>query len=136
MGPSFRRTGSRCGAPSRTSESSRSGRELVKKLPHITSVQYLGEFRVRLGFSDGREGEVDFGDEFVDAPGRLGQLADRDFFSRVFLDKEAGTIAWPNKVDFDPIVLYCEATGTPLKEIIPSAEELLKRNYRKAGSAS
>jgi hypothetical protein len=87
-----------------------------------------------LEFSDGREGDVDFGDEFVGAPGRLGRLADQAFFGKVYLDTESGTIAWPNEIEFDPIVLYCEATGTPIKKLIPSAEEFVKPNYDKTGS--
>ncbi|MEK6575494.1 MAG: DUF2442 domain-containing protein [Chloroflexota bacterium] len=30
------------------------------------------------------------------------------------VDPEIGTLVWPNDVDFDPDVLYSEATHTPI----------------------
>ncbi len=59
----------------------------------------------------------------------MGELADPSSSAHVFVDPESGTLAWPNGIDFDPIVLYCEATGTPIKKIIPWAEEFVKPNY-------
>ena len=34
-----------------------------------------------------------------------------DYFCEVTVDREAGTVVWPNGVDFCPDVLYAEATG-------------------------
>jgi hypothetical protein len=33
-------------------------------------------------------------------------LADPDFFARVRLDDELGTVVWPNGADLDPLVLH------------------------------
>jgi hypothetical protein len=33
-------------------------------------------------------------------------LRDPDFFARVALDPEAGTLVWPNGADFDPATLH------------------------------
>ncbi len=41
-----------------------------------------------------------------------------DFFHSVAVDQEAGTLVWPNGVDFCPDVLYAEATGN-----VPSMQE-------------
>ena len=38
-------------------------------------------------------------------------LEDVDFFRRVQVDPEAGTLIWPNEVDFCPDVLYNLVTG-------------------------
>ena len=44
-------------------------------------------------------------------------LEDVKFFSGVTVDQEAGTIVWPNGVDFCPDVLYAEATGKAISEM-------------------
>jgi hypothetical protein len=96
------------------------------KLPKILTVKPLGDYRLWLTFSNGQSGEVNL-DDVVGAPGLLGKLADRDLFGQVYV--AGGTLEWPNGVDLDPIVLYCEATGTPIKKIIPWAEDFVKPNY-------
>ena len=40
-----------------------------------------------------------------------------DHFSRVAVDQVAGTLVWPNGVDFCPDVLYAEATGKTISEL-------------------
>ena len=40
-----------------------------------------------------------------------------EFFAEVTVDQEAGTLVWPNGVDFCPDVLYSEATGKPISEL-------------------
>ncbi len=70
----------------------------------VTSVQVLGHYRLRLGFSDNSSREVDLTGELrgpVFEP-----LADPDFFARVRVDDELGTVVWPNGADLDPMVLH------------------------------
>ncbi len=43
-------------------------------------------------------------------------LEDVEEFGRVEVDREAGSLVWPNGVDFCPDVLYSRATGTPIPE--------------------
>jgi hypothetical protein len=40
---------------------------------------------------------------------------DIEFFQQVQVDPEAGTIVWPNEVDFCPDVLYSLVTGKPIQ---------------------
>jgi hypothetical protein len=44
-------------------------------------------------------------------------MADVEFFKQVTVDREAGTLVWPNGVDFCPDVLYAEATGKSIQEM-------------------
>jgi hypothetical protein len=70
----------------------------------VTSVQVLGHYRLRLGFSDGSSRDVDLTGELrgpVFEP-----LADPDFFAQVRVDDELGTVVWPNGADLDPLVLH------------------------------
>jgi hypothetical protein len=70
----------------------------------VTAAEVLGHYRLRLGFSDGSSRDVDLAGELrgpVFAP-----LGDPEFFARVRVDEELGTVAWPNGADLDPLVLH------------------------------
>ena len=49
--------------------------------------------------------------------GVFAPLEDVEFFKKVTVDPEIGTLVWPNGVDFCPDVLYSQATGKPLPEL-------------------
>jgi hypothetical protein len=79
----------------------------VEQLHDVIGVEVNGEFRLRLTFDDGTVGEVDFaGREWR---GVFEPLRDPDYFARVAVDVEAGTITWPNGADMAPEPLYAEA---------------------------
>ncbi len=79
----------------------------VAQLHDVSAVEVVGDFRLRVAFDDGTVGEVDFTGREWD--GALAALGDPAYFARVRVDKEAGTIAWPNGVDMAPEPLYEEA---------------------------
>jgi hypothetical protein len=79
----------------------------VDQLHDVIGVEVSGEYRLRLTFDDGTIGEVDFtGRQWR---GVFEPLGDPDFFARVAVDAEAGTVTWPNGVDIAPEPLYAEA---------------------------
>ena len=77
-------------------------------LPRITTVEPLGGHRLRLTFNDGLVRDLDFA-QIVDRGGIFEPLQDPLYFARVTVEENAGTIAWPNGVDFDPDVLHGDA---------------------------
>lgn len=79
----------------------------MEQLFDITGVEVVGVHHLRLAFEDGTVGDVDFSGR--EGRGVLKPLGDPDYFARVRLDPEAGTIAWPNGVDLAPEPLYEEA---------------------------
>jgi hypothetical protein len=79
--------------------------------PRITDVQVRGRYLVELGFTDGSRGTVDLSTWFGEHGGLFLALRDPKFFSRVSVDREAGTIVWPNGVDLDPDMLFLAAHG-------------------------
>ena len=85
--------------------------------PRVNYVEHLGDYRLKLGFTDGLQREIDFKDRILGRGGVFVPLADPNFFSQVQLDLEAGTIVWPNGVDFCPDVLYSLATGQPIETL-------------------
>lgn len=76
----------------------------MNDLVDITGVEVIGDHRLRLAFADGTTGDVDFADR--QWGGVLTPLSDPGFFARVYVDAEAGTIAWPGGIDLAPEPLY------------------------------
>lgn len=79
----------------------------MNELHDITAVEVVGDFRLRLTFDDGTVGEVDFAER--DWGGVLQPLGDPVYFSRVRVDSDLGTVAWPDNIDLAPEPLYEEA---------------------------
>jgi Protein of unknown function (DUF2442) len=70
----------------------------------VTSVQVLGHYQLRLGFSDGSSRDVGLNGALhgpVFEP-----LTDPNYFTQVRVDNELGTVVWPNGADLDPLVLH------------------------------
>ncbi len=88
--------------------------------PRVTSVRHAGSYRLYLTFSDGVAKELDFEERIRGREGLFAPLQNVEFFQQVRLDPEAGTIVWPNGLDFCPDVLYSLATGKPI-EILDAA---------------
>ncbi len=71
---------------------------------HVTDVEYLGGYRLRLKFNNGMAKEVDLQDELY---GEVFEpLRDKNLFRQVKVNKWTRTIEWPNGADFAPEFLY------------------------------
>jgi hypothetical protein len=79
-------------------------------LKDIVEVEPTRDYRLRLRFEDGVEGEVNLA-EMVRFEGVFAPLKDRSEFLKVAVNPELGTICWPNGADLDPDVLYAKVTG-------------------------
>ncbi len=82
--------------------------------PRISKVRHIESYRLELTFSNGEKSELDFKNRVVGRRGIFEPLHKIDYFKKVKVDREVGTIVWPNGVDFCPDVLYSEATGKTL----------------------
>jgi hypothetical protein len=70
----------------------------------IVSVSYVGDYKLILLFENGEKRLVDLKDRLI---GPIFEpLKDVNYFKTVFIDKELGTIAWPNGADKAPDTLY------------------------------
>ncbi len=83
----------------------------MESCPHIVSAVPGDAFTLRLGFSDGTQGVVDLAPVVMARKGMFLPLRDPEFFARVSVDHEAGTVVWPNGLDLDPDVLYGRVLG-------------------------
>ncbi|MGH3202359.1 MAG: DUF2442 domain-containing protein [Streptosporangiaceae bacterium] len=72
----------------------------------------VGDRVLRLLFSDGTAGDVDFSAEQWASV--LSPLNDPAFFAEVTVDPVAGTLVWPNGIDLAPEPLYEQARAHPL----------------------
>jgi hypothetical protein len=80
--------------------------ELVDRdseLVDVESVVPLAGYNVRLAFSDGIERTVDL-DPYLRGP-VFERVRDPEYFRRVRVDHDTGTIVWPNGADIDPVLL-------------------------------
>lgn len=75
----------------------------------VQSVEYLGDYRLRLTFNSGEDGIADLSELVQSAPSAA-PLRDLAEFRRVFLD-EWPTLAWPCGFDLAPEYAYQLATG-------------------------
>ncbi|NIR52547.1 DUF2442 domain-containing protein, partial [candidate division KSB1 bacterium] len=75
-------------------------------LPRITKVRHIEKYRLELTFTNGEKAELDFRNRIVGRGGVFAPLEDVEFFKKVRVDHEIGTLVWPNGVDFCPDVLY------------------------------
>ena len=81
-------------------------------LPVVVGVAVVGDHVLRILFSDGTVGDVDFSVE--QWTGVLEPLNDPAYLARVTVDTEAGTLAWPDGIDLAPEPLYEQARAHPL----------------------
>jgi hypothetical protein len=79
------------------------------------SVKPLKNYRLRIRFDDGVEGEIDFQD-LAPFKGVFAPLRDPKVFKQVRINPDFGNIEWPNGADIDPIVLYCTVAGVPVPD--------------------
>ena len=88
--------------------------------PRVKRVRHICDYRLGVTFTDGATAELDFRQRIVGRGGVFRQLEDIEYFKGVQVDPEAGTIVWPNGVDFCPDVLYSLATGKPIRVLEPA----------------
>ena len=80
---------------------------------HVTKIEYLEKYRLRLEFDDGTAREVDLENELY---GEVFEpLKDLDLFKQVYLNPDTKTVEWPNGADFAPEFLH--EIGEDVKKI-------------------
>jgi hypothetical protein len=81
-------------------------------LPVVVGAAVVRDHVLRLVFSDGMVGDIDFSAERW--TGVLSPLNDSAYFAEVTVDPEAGTVMWPDGIDLAPEPLYEQAKTHPL----------------------
>ncbi len=74
----------------------------------VTGVRVLARYVVELEFADGAVRVIDL-EPLLWGPMFEPLVADYDLFRQVTVDRDAGTIVWPNGADISPRTLYAES---------------------------
>lgn len=70
----------------------------------VEQFEVVGPYTLTIRFDDGTEQRIDFRPVLEGL--LFGPLQDLNTFKAVMLDREAGTLVWPNGADFDPATLH------------------------------
>lgn len=71
---------------------------------HVVEAIVCGPYRLNVRFNDGMQKSVDL-TPLLTGP-VFQPLKDPEYFARVVVDAEAGTVVWPNGADLAPEALY------------------------------
>jgi hypothetical protein len=83
-------------------------------LPSVVEAVPAEGHKLALTFDDGVTGSVDIA-AMIPFDGVFEPLRDTDYFARVRVDEESGTVVWPNGADLDPLVLHATVTGEAIE---------------------
>lgn len=82
-------------------------------LNDIIEVRPLGDHRLFLRFDDGAAGTIDLA-SMLHFDGVFSPLRDPAYFASASVNRELGTVVWPNGADLCPDVLHARLTGEPV----------------------
>jgi hypothetical protein len=80
----------------------------MRSAPLLIEAAPLNGYVVRLRLEDGSAGDVDLA-YLLEYGGVFEPLGDPQYFREMRVDREAGTIVWPNDADIAPETLYARA---------------------------
>jgi hypothetical protein len=87
-------------------------------MPDVVQAKPKENFDLELLFADGARGVVRVSD-LIEFRGVFEKLKDPQFFRRVSVSPDLGTIVWENGADLDPQVLHSLVAGRPFLESDP-----------------
>mgnify|MGYP001616092502 CR=1 FL=1 len=79
----------------------------------ITEIEYVGDYKLKLTFENGKGGIVDFAN-YIKPGSVYARFSNIEYFKQAYIHPELGVLCWPGDVDVAPETVYHEATGEPL----------------------
>lgn len=73
----------------------------------IIEAKYIDEYKVRLVFENGATGEVDL-QEYAQKGGVFSGFRNKNYFMKLYVNKDLGTICWPDGQDIAPETLLAK----------------------------
>lgn len=71
----------------------------------IIAVTYLKDYTLKVTFENGEKGVIDLSG-YAKKGGIFKRFSDKDYFRRVYVNKDIGTICWPGGADIAPETVY------------------------------
>lgn len=78
---------------------------MANVLRDVVKVEVCKDYFLYLEFEDGCSGIVDIA-KLISFTGIFEPLKDKNYFKRVVVNSEIGTVCWPNGADISPSYLY------------------------------
>ncbi|MBN8869521.1 MAG: DUF2442 domain-containing protein [Solirubrobacterales bacterium] len=82
----------------------------MRSVPLLIEAVPEDRYRVTLRFEDGVSARVDLS-YLLEYGGVFAPLREPDYFRKLRVDADSGTIAWPNNADIAPETLYARASA-------------------------
>ena len=92
---------------------------MTTEVIHVRKLKRLGDWRLKLWFSDGRAGEWDFSGLATRGTPVTAPFKDPAYFDRVFL--EFGALTWPNGYDWAPDALHADMAAAGVLKVESAA---------------
>lgn len=73
----------------------------------IIDAEYVDGYKIRIKFENGKEGIVDLQD-YCHKGGLFNRLKDRAYFVNFYVNKDLGTLCWPQGLDIAPETLFAK----------------------------
>ena len=90
-------------------------------MPRIVEAVATVDYRLRIRFDDGAQGEVDLSD--MVGRGVFQAWSRPEDFVCVSINPETGTVTWPGGIDLCPDRLYCDITGMSVSDSDSATQE-------------
>ena len=84
----------------------------------IVAFEVLDNYRVRLRFDDGVEGEAEFSAHV--GKGVFAAWTDYGFFRQASIGERGRTLTWPGELDFCADALWLQVTGKQPEDLFPT----------------
>ncbi len=80
----------------------------------VIDARHIDGYKLELTFENGKKGIINL-QSYINEGGVFSRFAESEYFKEFYVNKEIGTLCWPDGVDIAPETLYHEATGEPLR---------------------
>lgn len=94
---------------------------MEEKIPVLTEVRPLKNFRLQVKFSDGTQGVIDLSD--FAGKGVFALWNDYLQFEKVKVGT-SGELVWNDEVDMDGLAIYLKLTGKKPEDILPKLRQI------------
>ena len=98
----------------------------------VIDVEYVKKYELKLIFENRKSGIVNL-QNYINKGGVFKRFSNIEYFKKFYINKELGTVCWPDDLDIAPETLYNEAIGEPLPVWMMPETEKNKKELIKNG---